>query len=548
MVDASDIAIGGVLQQTVNNIVQPLAFFSRKLSLPETKYSTYDRELLAVYSSVRHFRHMLEGRPFTIFSDHKPLSFAFRQKADKCSPRQLRHLEFISQFSTDIRYVSGDQNCVADALSRISEISFPEPIDFEKMAEEQLLDSDLQKFFSDSSLQVKSFNISGHNSLLCDVSTGSVRPIVPSSMRKVVFNCLHNPSHPGIQATFKLISTRFVWPFLRKDCSAWVKSCLACQKSKIHRHTQAELGDFPLLSDRFRQIHIDLVGPLPSSRGYNYCLTCIDRYTRWPEAFPVSSTKADDVAFAFYSGWIARFGVPLSIATDQGRQFESSLFHSFSKLLGIHKIRTTAYHPSSNGIVERFHRQLKASIKCYASDDWVTALPSVLLGIRCSVKDDLHSSSAELVYGTPIRLPGEFFRTSSTDFRVPAFAFLQQLQNHIRTLRPVPATRHGRKATFVHNDLMSSTHVFVRQDAVRRPLQQPYDGPFSVSSKTDKFFVLLIKNKKVTVSIDRLKPAYFSLDSTVPEPSSSAPSSQPGVTTRYGRRVRFRLPVGSKYR
>lgn len=415
------------------------------------------------------------------------------------------------------------------------------------MAEEQLLDSNLKDFLNSNNLQLKSFNISGSHSLLCDVSTGSVRPIVPTSMRKLVFNCLHTPSHPGIQATFKLISSRFIWPLLRKDCSIWVKSCLACQKSKIHRHTQAELGDFPLHSDRFRQIHVDLVGPLPSSRGYNYCLTCIDRYTRWPEAFPVSSTKADEVAWTLYFGWISRFGVPLSVVTDRGRQFEGELFHSFSKLLGIHKIRTTAYHPSSNGIVERFHRQLKDSIRCYATDDWVTALPSVLLGIRCSVKDDLHSSSAELVYGTPIRLPGEFFRTSSKDFRVPAFAFLQQLQEHIRTLRPVPATRHGNNTTFVHKDLMSSSHVFVRQDAVRRPLQQPYDGPYPVVSRKEKFFVLLIKNKKVTVSIDRLKPAYFTVDGAAPEISTSPGlPSQPGVTTRYGRRVRFRLPALAK--
>ena len=90
MTDASDIALGAVLQQCKDSVSQPLAFFSRKLNPAETRYSAYDRELLAIYSAIRHFRYLLEGRHFTIFTDHKPLVYAFRQKTDKCSPRQLR--------------------------------------------------------------------------------------------------------------------------------------------------------------------------------------------------------------------------------------------------------------------------------------------------------------------------------------------------------------------------------------------------------------------------------------------------------------------------
>jgi cleavage and polyadenylation specificity factor subunit 1 len=93
--------MGAVLQQRVQDIWRPLAFFSRKLS-PAQKYSAYDRELLAIYEAVRHFRHMLEARHFTILTDHKPLTYAFQQKSDRCSPRQFNYLDFISQFTTDI--------------------------------------------------------------------------------------------------------------------------------------------------------------------------------------------------------------------------------------------------------------------------------------------------------------------------------------------------------------------------------------------------------------------------------------------------------------
>jgi cleavage and polyadenylation specificity factor subunit 1 len=122
--DSSTTAMGAVLQQREQDVWQPLAFFSRKLSPAQQKYSAYDRELLAIYEAVRHFRHMVEARHFTVFTDQKPLIFAFHQKRDKCSPRQFNHLDFISQFTTDIRHISG-QNIVADALSRVEAITAP---------------------------------------------------------------------------------------------------------------------------------------------------------------------------------------------------------------------------------------------------------------------------------------------------------------------------------------------------------------------------------------------------------------------------------------
>ena len=115
--DASDHAIGAVLQQQVGDDWEPLGFFSKKLNGAEHKYSAYDRELLAMYKAVRHFRHMVEGRTFRILTDHKPLVAAFRQEktSDNSTPRQSRHLDFISQFTTDVKHISGEDNVVADA-------------------------------------------------------------------------------------------------------------------------------------------------------------------------------------------------------------------------------------------------------------------------------------------------------------------------------------------------------------------------------------------------------------------------------------------------
>ncbi|CAB0032310.1 unnamed protein product [Trichogramma brassicae] len=115
----------------------PLVFFSQKLSPTQQRYSTYDRELLAIFEAIKYFQRILEGRSFTIMTDHRPLSFALEQKSDKFSPRQSRQLDFISRFDAKIVYTPGDENPVADALSRIDAITMPTTLNSAQISAEQ---------------------------------------------------------------------------------------------------------------------------------------------------------------------------------------------------------------------------------------------------------------------------------------------------------------------------------------------------------------------------------------------------------------------------
>ena len=231
----------------------------------------------------------------------------------------------------------------------------------------------------------------------------------------MIFNSLHSLSHPGVEATQRLITARFIWPNINHDVKQWTCSCLQCQCSKVHRHTVSPLSTFATPDARFNQIHVDIVGPLPPSRGYTYLLTSVHRFTRWPEAMPVSDTTTETVARASVSTWISRIGVLSTITMDRGHHFESSLRQQLMQTLGSKRIRTTAYHPIANGLVEHFHCQLKAALKASLDPtNCVDMLPMVLLGICTCLKQDLKSSKAKLVYATTLHLPGDFFQSTTT--------------------------------------------------------------------------------------------------------------------------------------
>ena len=145
--DTSDFVVGGVLQQYIDNVWQPLSFFSKKLTPVETRYSAFNRELLAVYATIRHFRHNLEGHHFFVNTDHKPLTFVMISVTERLSLRQTRQLAFIAEFTTDIRYVKGETNFVADALSRpsVSFIDSTSAINYKILSEDQALDTEFTR-------------------------------------------------------------------------------------------------------------------------------------------------------------------------------------------------------------------------------------------------------------------------------------------------------------------------------------------------------------------------------------------------------------------
>ena len=147
-------------------------------------------------------------------------------------------------------------------------------------------------------------------------------PSFQLQLRTTIFERMHNFSHPGIKATQKLISERFVWPNMRRDIAEKCRSCISCQQTKITRHQVTPLQHFRTPNARFSHVHVDIVG----SSGYKYLLTVVDRFTCWPQAVPMKDITAQSCADSFLLYWVARFGSPRIITTDRGAQFTSLLW------------------------------------------------------------------------------------------------------------------------------------------------------------------------------------------------------------------------------
>lgn len=173
------------------------------------------------------------------------------------------------------------------------------------------------------------------------MSTGKPRPFVPQRYRRVVYDHFDRLSHPNIRYTVKLITDHFVGRNLRSDIQQWVKHCITCQASRVPRHTITVPGSFSPPAARFKHVHLGIVSPSPPFNDFQYLLTCVARFPRWPHPVPLRDVSSETVARTFIKTWISFLDTPATVTTDRRPQF-TFLFRDLTRLLGCSHLRTTA--------------------------------------------------------------------------------------------------------------------------------------------------------------------------------------------------------------
>uniref|UniRef100_A0A9J8AJ78 Gypsy retrotransposon integrase-like protein 1 n=1 Tax=Cyprinus carpio carpio TaxID=630221 RepID=A0A9J8AJ78_CYPCA len=221
----------------------------------------------------------------------------------------------------------------------------------------------------------------------------------------MLFQTAHyNPmaGHLGVTATLNRLMTRFFWPGIHENVRRWCASCRECQLVNPPAAPKAPLRPIPLVQVPFERIGMDLIGPLErSARGHRFALVIVDYATRYPEAVALRNISAKSVADALFR-LISRVGILKEILTDQGTAFMSRTFSELYELLGIKALRTSVYHPQTDGLVERFNCTLKTMIRKFVQEDaknWDRWLEPLLFAVCEVPQASTGFSPFELLYG-----------------------------------------------------------------------------------------------------------------------------------------------------
>lgn len=236
--------------------------------------------------------------------------------------------------------------------------------------------------------------------------------IIPNALQPEILKMIHDDAvsgHLGIKRTLARLRNRFYWVNCDAAVAKWCNECQICQTRKGPAIKQKAPMKQYIVGAPLERVAIDIAGPFPETAlGNKYILSMSDYFTRWVELCPMPNQEAVTVAQSFVSTFVSRYGVPRQIITDQGRQFESALFQELCHLLDIDKTRTSAFHPQSNGLIERFNRTMEDMISKYVATDqrdWDKYLPVLMMAYRSSVHDSTGQSPSMLMLGRELSLP-----------------------------------------------------------------------------------------------------------------------------------------------
>ena len=519
--DASTAALGAVLVQKLpDGREQALAYFSKALNETQKRYSIFDLELLAVFSAVKHFEHMILDRSFTIVTDHLSLVHAFRKPSPSHSPRQSRQLSYLTEFNCTFEHIAGHRNSTADCLSRlvINNIFLQDTLNItiQEIALEQKrcmsTSPEVFQFPEQSSIQLQWANIDGDlqngcSQILVDVSHNRQRILVPPRFETLIIDHYHNLNHFGVRATQRFITSRFLFQAINRKIRDRVRSCEACQKTKVYRHVISPIAPAKMPATRFSTVHADLCGPYPECQGYSYLLVCVDRFTRFVSAYPLQNIKTESVIVGMNS-YLSTFGQMQSLRVDNGVQWTSRLFREYCAFLGCDLCISNTRYPESNGLVERNIKNIKVALTAKLNRlNWVFYLGSVVLSINSMHRRELGCSSADIVFFQSLRLPGDMFLPTRNENAFSA-TLIGQMRRFAASIRPSPTRVEQSRKIYMPPELKTCSHIFVKQDPIKPNLTPPYSGPYLVVSRTDKTFRVLNNDRIMSVAINNVKPCF----------------------------------------
>lgn len=536
--DACKIGIAGILlQRNEQNLLRPVAYFSKQTTPEEQNYSSYDLETLAVVMSLQKFRVYLIGAHFKILTDCNSLRATFLKR--DMLPRVARWWNQMQEYDFSIEYRAGKSMAHVDALSRnppretVHKVNNVSETDWIVTVQDS--DPEIQRIINilndpnlEDVIDIKA-NYKLKNNKLFRVTNDGDRWVVPKGVRWQIVKQSHDDlGHFALDKTLEKIKSRYWFPKMRSFIKKYVSSCLECAYSKASGGKQPgflhpiEKVDIP-----FDTIHIDHVGPfVRSSKGSTHILVMIDAFTRYIYLKPVRNTKTSTTLRVLHE-YISIFGVPRRIISDRGTSFTSDSFRAFVVEKGIKHVLNAVATPRANGQVERYNKVIVDSLtaKCIGTLDnkWDDHLLDVQWGINNTLNKGINRTPAEALFGIRPRGLSENRLATALDDD-PSIKnsnvdeIRSEMSSHIKSLQEAQKSRYDKSRC--------KPHEYKEGDLVRVERQVPatgsskklvpkYQGPYKITKiyEHDRYQIedtpLTRKgNKRYTtvVAVDKIKP------------------------------------------
>lgn len=567
-VDSPGYAYSGILsQKNAKGELKPVAYFSRKLNESERKWQVHDQELGAIIACFEEWRAWLIGcqETISVFSDHANLRYFM--KAQSLTAKQAIWASYLSEFNFEILHIPGKSN-PADPASRRSDYTGKEnltnrvvllghreggDVQVQAITMRQLKISRINNPFA-SFMPAEKYIL---NSLRACYDTDEFLqgriPIaltyhdhqwwwrdklyVPRSMRQMILKQVHKApaaGHWGVMKTLELLTRTFDWPNLRTDVLRFCSSCKSCQAVKVdHRAPQGTLMPIPIPDRPWSKIGVDFIVKLPLSKGFDSIMVVVDHFSKTAHFIPANETwKADQLAEAFIDQVFRLHGLPEKIVSDRGTTFMSHFWTSVLRQLKITPTPSTAFHPQTDGQVERTNALLEDYLRHYVSleqTDWACWLAlaefsynnTPLASTRCSpffATNGFHPRFNYLVASSGIPAADKFV------------AHLQKIQDQLmeNLIQAKEAQSRfynkGRRVDIVYTPgdyvWLSRKHIKTRRQNSKLDVRRL--GPFRVKRMIGKNAVEL----ELTPAYSRLHPV-FNVSLLMPYlPSDTSPPPQ----------------------
>jgi hypothetical protein len=535
--DQADGGLGAILCQTDEKDQQRvIAYASRALVKHEKNYTPFLLEMMAAVWGMEHFSTYLRGRKFTLYTDHRPL--------EKLGTVHTKTLNRLQQAMTDydfiIKYKKGEE-MPADFLSRnVCEEIDVFASDLPRLQQEDKLVRALRNFLKEKimpddatardkqTIERVSKECFLENDILwrrMNKNEGLPRTVlvVPVSLQNDLISEAHGSmlsGHEGISKTKERLLHSYYWPNMDRDITVHLKTCQKCQVTRKQHSPPHLLSPLPQCTAPNQRVHVDLFGPLVTSEhGKKMVLCMTDAFTKYVELVALPNKEAVTTGSAIFNRWICRFGTPLEIVSDGGKEFCNELAKELYKLLGIEHTTTTPYHPQCNAQAEVANKTIQKYLASFVDKstlDWERYLPPLAFSYNTSLHRSVKATPYFLTYGYDARAPSFPNPDIQRHYgESPAAEWYQTLQ-----LARQLAAHHNMEATqqaeFDHNkkahpfNYVAGQMVWLDERNFlhkNRKLAANWTGPHAITKVHDNGVVVIQKgNKSIVVNVDRIKP------------------------------------------